>query len=62
MALAAQDDFFGGESSLRSKEKNKLLDQASIFGWQVAVSGGGWQVDAAGKGRSDIRGLCCGLG
>jgi hypothetical protein len=44
MALAAQDDFFGGKSSLRSKEKKSELfmvphSQVSDPGHQIPGSG-----------------------
>ncbi len=46
MALAAQDDFFGGESSLHSKEKNKelvMVTHSQVPGLSLQVPGSGVQ-------------------
>jgi len=47
MALAAQEDFSHGESSLHSKEKNQLAYDPSNFGWRVTATGGGWPAGVA---------------
>ena len=61
MALAAQDDFFGGESSLRSKEKNSELvavahSQVPGLGHQVPGSGVQHQVQVRACARTRTRG------
>jgi hypothetical protein len=57
MALAAQDDFFGGKSSLRSKEKNSELimvphSQGSGLSLQVPGSGVQHQVQVRARTRT----------
>ncbi len=37
------------------RRKIKLQDEASIFGWQLAASGGGWQDIVLGRDASATR-------